>query len=215
MLEHSNKTSVFSFTFCSKNHTIRLSLAIKYRRWLCILFPAWTLSACLLSGLFPFRRGYYFLSAKNSGKTEGKARFLYLLWGKIASFSRNELFFWAIEKLGFLYYWEIQLIFFCIYIIILLFISYSNTMEKEKFHKDAKNLETTSDDEDEDGVGIPHVFVTWAFMLASFYAYFAGYQLRFKNLNLGAYSFLVVGILFLIAFAYGVYQYIQDKKAQK
>ena len=33
-------------------------------------------------------------------------------------------------------------------------------MEKEKFHKDAKNLQTTSDDEDEDGVGIPHVFVT-------------------------------------------------------
>ena len=30
MLEHSNKTSVFSFTFCSKNHTIRLSLAIKW-----------------------------------------------------------------------------------------------------------------------------------------------------------------------------------------
>ena len=52
-------------------------------------------------------------------------------------------------------------------------------------------------------------------MLASFYAYFAGYQLRFKNLNLGAYSFLIVGILFLIAFIYGVYQYIQDKKAQK
>ena len=45
-------------------------------------FPAWTLSACLLSGLFPFRRGYYSLSAKNSRKTEGKARFLYLLWGK-------------------------------------------------------------------------------------------------------------------------------------
>ena len=88
-------------------------------------------------------------------------------------------------------------------------------MEKEKFHKDAKTPETTSDDEDEDGVGIPHVFVTWAFMLASFYAYFSGYQLRFKNLNLGAYSFLVVGILFLIAFAYGVYQYIQEKKAQK
>ena len=88
-------------------------------------------------------------------------------------------------------------------------------MEKEKFHKDAKALETTSDNEDEDEGGIPHVFVTWAFMLASFYAYFAGYQLRFKNLNLGAYSFLIVGILFLIAFAYGVYQYIQDKKAQK
>ncbi len=59
-----------------------------------------------------------------------------------------------------MYYLEIQLIFFCIYIIIPLFISYSNTMEKEKFHKDAKALETTSDDEDEDGVGIPHVFVT-------------------------------------------------------
>ena len=88
-------------------------------------------------------------------------------------------------------------------------------MEKEKFHKDAKTPETSSDDEDEDGVEIPHVFVTWAFMLASFYAYFAGYQLRFKNLNLGANSFLVVGILFLIAFVYGVYQYIQDKKAQK
>ena len=88
-------------------------------------------------------------------------------------------------------------------------------MEKEKFHKDAKKPETTSDDEDEDGVGIPHVFVTWAFMLASFYAYFAWYELRFKNLNLWAYSFLIVGILFLIAFAYGVYQYIQDKKAQK
>ena len=33
-------------------------------------------------------------------------------------------------------------------------------MEKEKFHKDAKTPETTSDDEDEDGIGIPHVFVT-------------------------------------------------------
>lgn len=88
-------------------------------------------------------------------------------------------------------------------------------MEKEKFHKDAKNLETTSDDEDEDGVGIPHVFVTWAFMLASFYAYFAGYQLRFKNLNLGAYSFLIVGILFLIAFVYSFYTYLQEQKNNK
>ena len=33
-------------------------------------------------------------------------------------------------------------------------------MEKEKFHKDAKTPETISDDEDEGGVGIPHVFVT-------------------------------------------------------
>ena len=48
----------------------------------------------------------------------------------------------------------------CIYIIILLFISYSNTMEKEKFHKDEKTLETTSDNEDEDEGGIPHVVVT-------------------------------------------------------
>gem|GEM_PF-639873 len=52
------------------------------------------------------------------------------------------------------------MIFFCVYIIILLFISYSNTMEKEKFHKDEKALETTSDNEDEDEGGIPHVFVT-------------------------------------------------------
>lgn len=56
---------------------------------------------------------------------------------------------------------------------ILLFISYSNTMEKEKFHKDVKKTETNSDDEDEDEGGIPHVFITGAFMLASFYAYFA------------------------------------------
>ena len=88
-------------------------------------------------------------------------------------------------------------------------------MEKEKFHKDVKKTETNSDDEDEDEGGIPHVFITGAFMLASFYAYFAWYELRFKNLNLWAYSFLIVGILFLIAFIYGVYQYIQDKKAQK
>ena len=41
-----------------------------------------------------------------------------------------------------------------------IFISYQILMEKEKFHKDSKTPETTSDDEDEDGVGIPHVFVT-------------------------------------------------------
>ena len=56
-------------------------------------FPAWTLSACLLSGLFPFRRGYYSLSAKNSRKTEGKARFLYLLWGKKLYLVERNYFF--------------------------------------------------------------------------------------------------------------------------
>lgn len=97
----------------------------------------------------------------------------------------------------------------------MLFISYSNTMEKSKFYKDEHLEETTTSEEDDEPMHISQVLIMGAFTIWSFYAYFAGYQLRFKNLNLGAYSFLVVGILFLIAFAYGVYQYIQDKKAQK
>lgn len=88
-------------------------------------------------------------------------------------------------------------------------------MEKSKFYKDEHLEETTTSEEDDEPMHISQVLIMGAFTIWSFYAYFAGYQLRFKNLDLGAYSFLIVGILFLIVFAYGVYQYIQDKKAQK
>ena len=95
-----------------------------------------------------------------------------------------------------------------------MFISYSNTMEKSKFYKDEHLEETTTSEEDDEPMHISQVLIMGAFTIWSFYAYFAGYQLRFKNLNLGAYSFLIVGILFLIAFVYSFYTYLQEQKKQ-
>jgi len=88
-------------------------------------------------------------------------------------------------------------------------------MEKEKFHKDEHLEETTTSEEDDEPMHISQVLIMGAFTIWSFYAYFAGYQLRFKNLNLGAYSFLIVGILFLIAFVYSFYTYLQEQKNNK
>lgn len=89
-------------------------------------------------------------------------------------------------------------------------------MENKRFHKDEYLEETTTPEEEEDGpMHISQVLIMGAFTVASFYAYFAGYQLRFKNLNLGAYSFLVVGILFLIAFSCSFYTYLQEQKNNK
>ena len=51
------------------------------------------------------------------------------------------------------------------YIIILLFISYSNTMEKEKFHKDAKTPETTTSEEDDEPMHISQVLIMGAFTI--------------------------------------------------
>ena len=84
-------------------------------------------------------------------------------------------------------------------------------MENKRFYKDEYLEETTTPE----AMHISQVLIMGAFTVASFYAYFAGYQLRFKNLNLGAYSFLVVGILFLIAFSYSFYTYLQEQKNNK
>lgn len=97
-----------------------------------------------------------------------------------------------------------------------MFISYWIVVEKSRFHKDEYFGETTTSEEDEDEpMHISQVLIMGAFTVASFYSYFAGYQLRFKNLNLGAYSFLVVGILFLMAFSYSFYTYFQEQKNNK
>ena len=106
------------------------------------------------------------------------------------------------------------MILFFVYIELNMFISYWIAMENKRFHKD-KYLEETTTPEEDGPMHISQVLIMGAFTVASFYAYFAGYQLRFKNLNLGAYSFLVVGILFLIAFSYSFYTYLQEQKNNK
>lgn len=88
-------------------------------------------------------------------------------------------------------------------------------MEKSKFHAEEETVKTTENEEEEEWTSIMQVAITGIFALGSFYGYFAGYTLRIKRLDLGEYSFLVVGILFALAFAYALYSYVQEQKAEK
>ena len=101
MLEHSNKTSVFSFAFCSKTHTIRLSLAIKYRRWLCILFPSLDSISMFIIRIISLQKRILFSLSKEFKENWRQSQISIPFMGEIASLSRKELFFWAIEKSGF------------------------------------------------------------------------------------------------------------------
>ena len=63
--------------------------------------------------------------------------------------------------------------------------------------------------------GIPGILICIFLAGGSFWAYFNGYVLAIKRLSLGRYSFLVLGILFLICAGYNAYEYYQEKKSPK
>ncbi len=87
-------------------------------------------------------------------------------------------------------------------------------MTKNKL-EELKEIITPENEGEDEGTSIIQVIVLVAFSVGSFYAYFAGYNLRFKNLDLWEYSFLVIGCLFAIAFAYTLYSYFQEQKTEK
>ena len=63
--------------------------------------------------------------------------------------------------------------------------------------------------------GIPGVIILTLLAIGSFWAYFNGYVVAIKRLSLGEYSFLVVGILFVLGAIYRAYEYYQETKTKK
>ncbi len=62
---------------------------------------------------------------------------------------------------------------------------------------------------------LQYVIGWWLATLGAFYAWHAGYVLAIKNLSLGKYSFLILGILLALAFLRAVWDYVSAAKKKK
>lgn len=87
---------------------------------------------------------------------------------------------------------------------------------KERIQKQVQEakLEPAEETESEDN-SLVWGIITLVLAVGSFWAYFNGNVLAIRRVSLGEYSFLVVGILFVLVAAYNFYEHFTKKSEEE